>query len=105
MTWDQMQRLLMHRATLDRVDRTGLLKAALDALDERTLARAHRPHQVQHLPALLPFERGRVKVAHELRDGALDAKELVGEEVVNLHLLVLIEPLGARIVSVLDVAR
>ena len=100
-----MQRLLMHRAALDRVDRTRLLESALDALDQRAFARAHRPHQIEHLAALLALERGRVEVAYKLRDGALDSEELVGEEVVNLHRLILVQALGARIVGFLNIVH
>src|SRR5262245_32897608 len=43
-----------------------------------------------------------MKVADDLRNGALDAEELIGKELVDFYWLVLVEPLGARIVSVLD---
>ena len=46
-----------------------------------------------------------MEIAHDLRDGPLDAEELVGEEVVNLDRLVLVQPLGARIVRIMDIVR
>src|SRR5581483_10622846 len=101
---DEMQRLFVHRAALDRVHRARLLQPALDALDERAFARADRAHQIEYLAALLALERGGMEIAHELRDGALDTEKLVGEEVIDLYRLVLVKALGARIVGVLDVA-
>src|SRR4030095_12139708 len=67
----QMQRFLLHRGALDRIHRTELLEAALQALDEGALARADRPHQIEHLSALLSFESGgggrAAALAHLLR--------------------------------------
>src|SRR5271155_1444864 len=96
----QVQRLLDHRASFDRVDESDLLEPALDALDQRTLARADGAHQVEDLAALFALERRRVKVADDLRDGALDAEEFVGEEIEDLERLILEQALGARIVGV-----
>src|SRR5208283_2170580 len=64
------------------------------------LARADRAHQVEDLAALFALERRRVKVADDLRDGALDAEEFVGEEIEDLERLILEQALGARIVGV-----
>src|ERR1700722_5784925 len=95
-----MQRLLVHRASFDRVDDPDLLEAALDSLDQRTLARTYRSHQVEDLAALFALERRRMEIADDLRDGALNSKELLGEEIEHLQRLILEEPLGARIVGV-----
>src|ERR1700726_4514011 len=46
-----------------------------------------------------------MKIAHELRDGTFDAEELVGKEVINLHRLVFVQPLGARIVGLLNIVQ
>ena len=100
---DEVQRLLEHRAAVDRVERVDSLEAALQLLDQRALAGADRPHQVEDLAALLALQRGGVEVADDLRDRLLDAEELVAEEVVDLERLVLVEPLHARVVGVVDV--
>jgi hypothetical protein len=92
-----------HRAVLDGVEGLRLLEAALQPLHERALAGAHRTHEVEDLPALLTLQRRRVEVAYDLRDRLLDAEELVAEEVEDLEVLVLVEPLDARIVGVVDV--
>src|SRR4029077_12530801 len=84
----EMERLLVHGAAVDRVDGLGLLEAALELLDERTLARAHRPHQVEDLAALLSLQRRGVEVADDLADRLLDAEEFVAEEVVDAERLV-----------------
>ena len=97
MARDQVQRLLEHRAAFDRVDRLRLSRGRAAALDQRALAGADRPHQVEHLAALLALQRGGVEVADDLRDRLLDAEELVGEEIVDLYGFVLVEPLHARI--------
>ena len=102
---EEVQRLLEHRAALDRVERIDSLEAALQLLDERALAGADRAHQVEHLAALLALQRRGVEVADDLRDRLLDAEELVAEEVVDLERLVLVEPLHARVVGVEDVVR
>src|SRR5271156_3244780 len=103
MSRDQMQRLLMHRAAVNRVDRSRLLKAALQALDQRTFARSDWSHQIQHLTALLAFERGRVKITDQLRNGFFDAEELVGKEIVNLDRFVFVQSPGARVVTFLNI--
>ncbi len=46
-----------------------------------------------------------MEVAHDLRDRAFDPEKLVGEKVINLDRLVFVKPLGARIVSIVNVAR
>src|SRR5208337_2429528 len=98
----EMQRLLVHRASFDRVDESDLLESALDSLDQRTLARTYRAHQVQDLPALFALERRGMEVADDLRDRALDPEEFLGEEIEHLQRLVLVQPLGARIVGVMQ---
>ena len=100
MARDQMQRLLVHRASFDRVDESDLLEPALDSLDQRTLARAYRAHQVEDLPALFALERRRMEVADDLRDGALDAEKFFREEIEHLERLILEQPLGARVVGI-----
>src|SRR5208283_3842854 len=92
MARDQMERLLVHRASIDRVHRMRFLEPALQPLDQRALARADRTHQVEHLPALLALERRRMEVAYDLRDRPLDSEELIGEEVVDLERFVLVQP-------------
>ena len=98
-----MEGLLGHRAVLDRVEGLGGLEAPLETFDQRALPRADRAHQVEDLAALLALERGGVEVAHDLRHRLLDPEELVAEEVVDLERLVLVEPLDARVVGLLDV--
>ena len=105
MARDQVQRLFVHRAAFDGVERVALLEPALQLLHQRALARAHRAHQVEHLAALLALQRRRVEVAHDLRHHLLDAEELVGEEVVDLDRLVFEEPLDAGVVGLVDVAH
>src|SRR6266566_3098256 len=103
MARNEVEGLLGHGAVLDRVEGLGGLEAPLEALDQRALPRADRAHQVEDLAALLALERGRVEVAHDLRHRLLDPEELVAEEVVDLERLVLVEPLDARVVGLLDV--
>src|SRR6266404_6202679 len=105
MSGNEVQRLLEHRAAVDRVDRLAGFEAALQLLGERALAGADRSHEIQDLAALLAFQRRGMEVAHDLRDRPLDAEELVAEEVVDLDGLVLVETLHARIVSFEDVRR
>src|SRR5260370_37776328 len=95
---DEMQRLLGHRASFDRVDESDLLESALDSLDQRTLARAYRAHQVENLPALFALERRRMEVADDLRDGALDPEEFLRAEIEHLERLVHCQPAAGRIV-------
>src|SRR5262249_43879051 len=102
---DQVQRLLGHRAALDRGEGLRPLEAALELLDQRALARADGAHQVEDLAALLALQRGRVEVPDDLGDRLLDAEELVAEEVEDLQRLVLVEPLDAGVVRLLDVVR
>ena len=103
MTGDQMQRLLEHRAIVDRVEQIRRFEAALQPLDERALARADRAHQVQNLTALLSLQRGGMEVTDDLRDRLLDAKELFLEEVVDLDRLVFVELLGGAVSGIVDV--
>src|SRR5439155_19505057 len=105
MAGNGVQRLLGRRAAFDSVGRLRLLEAPLQLLDERALARADRAHQIEDLPALLALQRGRMEVAHDLRDRLLDLEELVAEEIVDLERLVLVEPLHARVVGLVDVLR
>jgi hypothetical protein len=99
---DQVQRLLLHRAALDAVDRFRLLEAAAQFLDQRALAGPDRTHEVQNLPALLGLQRGGMEVSHELRDDPLDAEELVLEEAVNLQGLVAEQASDPRVVGARD---
>src|SRR4030095_5548151 len=100
---EEVQRLLVHGAPVDGVDGVRLLEAALELLDERALPRADRPHQIEHLPALLALERRGVEVPDDLTDRLLDAEELVAEELVDLERLVLVESLHPGVVGVQDV--
>src|SRR5690606_20050936 len=100
---DQLQRLLVHRRARDRVERFGLFEAALETLDERALAGADRSHQVEDLAALLALQGSRMEVADDLADRLLDAEEFVLEESIHLERLVLVEPLGAGVVGLLNV--
>src|SRR5262249_50861067 len=77
---NEVQRLLGHRAAFDRVDGHEALEAALEFLDQRALPGADRPHEIEHLAALLALERRGVEVADDLVDRTLDPEELVGEE-------------------------
>jgi hypothetical protein len=83
---EQAERRLVHRRTLDRVER-HLLHQRLQALGDRALAAAHRAQQVEDL--LLFFEplRGMAEVAHHLFDGVFHAVEL-GEGRIDLDHLV-----------------
>ena len=80
MARDQMQRLLEHRATFDGVKRLAFLEAAVKLFDQGAFAGADRSHQVEDLAAFLAFERGGMEVAHDLRNGFLDAEELVAKK-------------------------
>ena len=105
MAGDQMERLLVDRAVVDHVDRRQVFEAALEALDQRALAGAHRAHQVEHLAALLAAHRGGVEVAHDLVERALHAEELVLEEVVGLDRLVAEQPLHPRVALRVDLGE
>ena len=72
--------------------------------DQRAFSRAHRPHQVENLPAFFAFQRGGVKIANDLRDGFFDAEELVGEEIVDFDGFVFVEPLDVWIAVFVDVS-
>jgi hypothetical protein len=73
-------------------------------LNQGALPGAHGPHQIKNLPALFSFERSSVKIANDLRNRLLDAKELVRKEIVNLNGFVLVEPLDMRIAIVVNVS-
>ena len=105
MARDEMQRLLVHRAAFDRIDRQRLLEAALHALDQRAFTGADRAHQVENLAALLALERGGMEKADYLGDRFFNSEELIGEEVEDLHRLVLMQPLGARVIGILHIAH
>ena len=64
--WNQMERLLEHRAAFDGVEGLAFFEAALQLFDQRALARAHRSHQVENLAALFALERRGVEVADDL---------------------------------------
>src|SRR5262245_11417925 len=100
---EKMERLLEHRTAVDGVDGVGLFQAALELLDQRALAGADRPHQVEHLAALLALQGRGVEVANDLADRLLDPEELVAEEVVDLERLVFVKALHARIFGIQDV--
>ena len=104
MAGDQVQGLLVDGAALDHVDGVGVLETALQALDERALARAHGTHEVENLASLLATHRRGVEVAHDLVERALHAEELVLEEAVDLDRLVAENPLGARVRLDVDLA-
>src|SRR5579871_5645124 len=103
MARDQMERLFVHRATLDRIDRGRLFEAALNPLDQRTLTGSDRAHQVEHLPALLALERSGMEIAHDLGNRAFDAEKFVSEKIIDLDRLVFIKTLGPRIIAIDDV--
>src|SRR5260370_22522086 len=102
MTRNQMQRLLVHRASFDRVDHPDLLESALDPLDQRAFAGADRTHQVEDLAALFALERSGMEVTDNLRDAALDAEEFFGGKIKNLERLILLAPFGAPIVGIMQ---
>jgi hypothetical protein len=87
------------------VHRFAVLQAVLQFLDQRALAGAHRPHEVEDLPALLALQRRGMEVAHDLRRYLLDAEELVGEEFVRLHRFVAEETTDAGISVFVDAAH
>ena len=97
MARDQVQRLLVNRAALDHVQELEVLEPALEPLDQRALAGADRPHQVEDLAGLFAAHRSRMEIAHDLLERAFHAEELVGEEVVDLDRLVAEHALGARV--------
>ena len=102
--WNQVQRLFKHRAAFDRVDRIGRLQAAMHLLGQGAFTGADRAHEIEHLPALFALQGRRVKITHDLRDGLFDAEKFVGEEIVDLHGFVFIEPLDMWIAAFMDVA-
>jgi hypothetical protein len=65
---EQAERRLVHRRTLDRVER-HLLHQRLQALGDRTLAAADRAEQVEDLLLFLEPLRRVAEVAHHLLDG------------------------------------
>ncbi|GBD17394.1 hypothetical protein HRbin26_02314 [bacterium HR26] len=83
----QMQRLLVHRAALDGVDRAAvsagvLLEAALELGDDGRLPTADRPHQEQDALAYFEPLRCRAEVLDDLLERLLESEDLVGEELV-----------------------
>src|SRR4029079_3972517 len=102
---EEVQGLLEHRTTFDRVEGIARLQPTLQPLARLALARADRAHQIEHLTALLALQRRGVEVAHDLRDRLLDPEELLAEEAIGLQRLILVEALHARIVRVVNVER
>ena len=80
-----MQRFFEHRTTFDGIKRIAVFQAAMKLFDQRTFARAHWSHQIKHLAALFAFQRCGVKIAHDLRNGFFDAKELIGKKIVKFY--------------------
>src|SRR5207245_10180733 len=105
MTRDQMERLLMHRAALDRVNWIELLQPTLNPFDQGAFAGTDRSHQIQHLAAFFAFERSGMEVTHDLGNCAFNAEKFVREEVVNLNWLVFVQALGARIVGLVNASQ
>src|ERR1700691_1905345 len=101
MAWNQMQRLLMHRAAFNRIDRPSLFEAALNPFDQRAFPRTDWTHQIKDLPALFTLQRSRMEIPHDMRDRPFDSEEFVGEEVINLVRLVFDYPFLARLVRAL----
>jgi hypothetical protein len=83
---EQAERRLVHRRSLDRVER-HVLHELLQALGDRALAAADRAEQVEDLLLLLQALGGVAEVAHDLLDRVLHAVEL-GEGGVDLDHLV-----------------
>src|SRR5690242_10358679 len=55
MARDEVQRLLVHRAALNRINWVQLLKPTLNPFNQGAFARTDRAHQIEHLPAFLAF--------------------------------------------------
>ena len=102
MARNQMQRLLEHRATFDGVKRLAFLEAAVKLFHQGTFAGANRSHQVEDLAAFLAFERGSVKVAHDLRNGFLDAEELVAKKIEELDRLIFVKPFDVGVAVLME---
>src|SRR5690242_20099132 len=98
-----MQRLFRHRAAFDRKHRRPLFETALQAFDQRALARADRTHEIKHLAAFLAVQRGGMEVTHELRDSALNAKEFGVEKRIKFEGLVAEEAFELRVLGLADV--
>ena len=84
---EEVQRLLVHRAAGDGVDGASssagvLFEAALEHRDDRRLAAADRAHQQQDALAHLEPPGRRREVVDQMLQRALDAEQLVREEVV-----------------------
>ena len=82
-----------------------MFQATLDLLDQRALPRSHRSHQVEDLAALLSLEGGGTEVTNDLGDGALDPKEFLLEEVVDLNRVFLVEAFHLRILALENLVR
>src|SRR5262249_49632828 len=95
----QMQRLLVHGTSFDRVDGRGVLEAALQPFDQRALAGTDRSHQVENLSTLFPFQCRGMEITHDLSGGLLDPEELIGKEIIDPDRIVLEKTLYARVLG------
>src|SRR4051812_13030405 len=89
---DEVQRLFVHRAVFDRVDRARLVarplfEAALEHRDYRGLAAADRPHQKEYALAYFETLRRGLEILDEARNRLLDAEEFAAEELVSRDLV------------------
>src|SRR5689334_5530788 len=99
---NEMQRLFVHRAVFDSVNRAGLdlgpiFQPTLKQVDNGRLAAADRSHQQKDALAHFQTLGGRFEVLDNSGYGFFDAKEFMGKEVVgeNLVLSTFVEPLDA----------
>ena len=94
---DEMEGLLVLGAIGDRVQRSlpgpaVLLKAPLEADDQLALSRRGRTVKEQeHPPPDVRTKCGRLEILHHLAEGVVDAKEVIGEEVVPLPVVLLVK--------------
>ena len=84
---DEMQRLLVHRATLQRVESTIVraapgLQALLQQRRDRALGAARRAPQQQDAAARLVALRRRLEVTHDAVQGHVEPEQVAREEVV-----------------------
>jgi len=82
---NQVQRRLVHRAAVDRIERAGIglaigLEAALEQDDHARLAARRRPEQQQQASANFGTGARRLEVVEHATDRVVDAEELVLEE-------------------------
>ena len=98
-----MEWILEHRAPFDGVKGIAVFQAAVKLLNQRAFSRTNRPHEIQDLAALFPFERGGVKVAHDLGNGLFDSEELIRKEIVDFDGLIFIKTPDMGIAAVLDI--